>query len=379
MPEYPIPLIAVVLLFIGGAIFDRYRKRADQYAQQRQYPEAISAYTCLLRLNRKNRDVLLRRGWVHFQVGDLEAAIEDHNKVIQMSPRDGSNYRLRGIIHARQKNYDLALRDYDQAIRLNPEAANETYLNRAHLWVYDKENYQAGIDDYTAALKIVNANLEKSANLTHHKRDGFDVELKNYAAAIYSARADAHRFDLNFDAAISDYITAINLHPDFADYESDLARAYLSNKQPNEAIEHYDRAVSLKPADISLLVRRGSAYYDMENYERCIADCNQVIILEPENAIGYINRAEAYFALGSYAEALADYLKAQSLDATANLVTAGLAITRFKLGEATEAKQLWAKLLEKDSQFSDMAWVGTELHWAKPLVEAGQQLIDQSK
>ncbi|MEP6986431.1 MAG: tetratricopeptide repeat protein [Chloroflexota bacterium] len=109
----------------------------------------------------------------------------------------------------------------------------------------------------------------------------------------------------------------------------------------------------------------------------CLADCERVLALEPENSLTYINRAEARFALAQYQQALTDYEKAQSLNPDTRLTTAGIAITKFKLGDVAEARQLWTKLVEAESQFKDMEWVEKELHWAKPLVEAARELVNK--
>jgi hypothetical protein len=54
---------------------------------------------------------------------------------------------------------------------------------------------------------------------------------------------------------------------------------------------------------------------------------------------------------------------------------AGSAITHYMLGQAEPAKQRWQSLLEQDIRYKDADWVGQELNWAPPLIEATRKLI----
>ena len=52
--------------------------------------------------------------------GDMDSALKDYNRAIELAPDSASIYYNRAVLFVSQKDYDSALKDYDSAIRLNP-------------------------------------------------------------------------------------------------------------------------------------------------------------------------------------------------------------------------------------------------------------------
>jgi tetratricopeptide (TPR) repeat protein len=92
------------------------------------------------------------RGSVLLRSGDIQGALQDFTKAIQLNPRDSDAYFNRGFARYRLKDYEGAIQDASQAIQLNSENI-EAYLVRSLAYLDSKE-YQKAIIDSTQAIRI---------------------------------------------------------------------------------------------------------------------------------------------------------------------------------------------------------------------------------
>jgi hypothetical protein len=80
---------------------------------------------------------------------NLDGALTDYTKAIQLDPKAATAYEERGRVHG---DFDRALADFDAAIRLNPKNAI-TYNNRG-LVFRNKRQHARAIEDFDAALRL---------------------------------------------------------------------------------------------------------------------------------------------------------------------------------------------------------------------------------
>src|SRR5690349_15739335 len=75
----------------------------------------------------------LRHGLVRFSKGDLDGAIADYNRALEIDPKSAEAYVDRG--KARQVKHDLdgAIADYESAVSLDSRLANHDEIAQAHL------------------------------------------------------------------------------------------------------------------------------------------------------------------------------------------------------------------------------------------------------
>ena len=74
---------------------------------------------------------------VYARKGQLELAIADCNKSIQINPDDVHAFRVRGGAYARRGEYISAIADYSKVIQLTPND-EYIYLARAHAHIQTK-------------------------------------------------------------------------------------------------------------------------------------------------------------------------------------------------------------------------------------------------
>ncbi|MGE5279744.1 MAG: tetratricopeptide repeat protein [Deltaproteobacteria bacterium] len=194
------------------------------------------------------------RGYVHQDRGELDLAIADYGKAIELDPDYAQAYNTRGTAYGDKGALDLALADFNKALSLNPRD-HEAYVNRAAV------NSEKGLTD------LALADLRKAEEI---KPDY--VRIYHNRGLIYKQRGD-------FDKALAEFDKAIALKPDFVE-------AYLN---------------------------RGNLYGARRQFDRALADFDTALALDAGCAPAYVQRAMVYAVLGDYARSRADLRRAQAL------------------------------------------------------------------
>lgn len=96
-----------------------------------------------------------------FKLGQVDAAIVEYAKAIEINPNYAKAYNNRGVAYAQEGSLQRAIADFTMAIADKPTDA-EAYNNRGH--AYDQlGNLSQAVHDYTKAIKY-NAFYVKAYN-----------------------------------------------------------------------------------------------------------------------------------------------------------------------------------------------------------------------
>jgi hypothetical protein len=116
-------------------------------------------------------------------------------------------------------------------------------------------------------------------------------------AEFYLKRGEDNAGVHEYDRAIADYSTAIQLKPDYAEAYNDRGFAYYLKGDAEHAIADYTRAIELRPNYPKAYNSRGVVYM-AHGYGRAkaVADFDRAIALKPDFRYAYINRANARLA-----------------------------------------------------------------------------------
>ena len=137
-------------------------------------------------------------------------------------------------------------------------------------------------------------------------------------ADFYLKRAELYVDLEQYDNALKDYESAIQIAPDQLILYEGRANIHFLMGDYNDAISDYNRFLSktdksdLKSYAVAI-GNRGFCYFSMEDYENALRDLNECIQYDPEYAWAYFTRGQIYQALERYDEAKADYDKANEL------------------------------------------------------------------
>jgi len=221
--------------------------------------------------------------------GNLDGAIADYDRAIQIDPKDAAIYNNRGLAKQAKGDLDAAIVDFNRAIQLNPKDAI-AYSNRGNT-KRDKGDLDGAILDYNRAIRLD----------------------RKYAYAYYD-RGLAKKQKSDLDGAIADYNRVIELDPKFAKAYCDRGVAKRRKGDLDGAISDYDRTVELDPKYAIAYFNRGNAKGDKGDLEGAIADYNRGIELNPKDSKAYDYRAEVHAKKKEYDAAVSDTLRAIELD-----------------------------------------------------------------
>ncbi len=122
---------AVIRLDPNDARIYIMRGMAYEYSE-RNYDETIDNFNSAIRLDPNNARYYNYRCWALILKGDAESALSDCNKSLELQPNDPNTLDSRGLAHFALGNYQAALKDYNRTIQLD-SAAWSTHLNRARV------------------------------------------------------------------------------------------------------------------------------------------------------------------------------------------------------------------------------------------------------
>jgi tetratricopeptide (TPR) repeat protein len=258
----------------------------------------------------------VRKGIRLFKDGQIELAIAEYNKALEIDQHNAEAYLERGIALNKKGSVDKALADFNKAIELKPRYA-EAYLNRGIIW-YRKKDFDKAIADSTTAIEIYpkaagaynnraaarekKGDIEKKLALSDYN---MAIEINSHDDEIYFNRGSLWVTMAHYNKALSDYNNAIEINPrNFKPYN---AIAWILSTCPNnkyrdgtKAVKMANKAVQLNPG-ATTLDTLAAAYAETGDFEKSITTQKEAIaLLKKENKTGkmsnYNDRLKSYEA-----------------------------------------------------------------------------------
>jgi tetratricopeptide (TPR) repeat protein len=111
-----------------------------------------------------------------------------------------------------------------------------------------------------------------------------------------------HKLDNRLDKDIDDYTKAIELNPNEASAYIRRGVAYEAKRDYNNAIADFTTAINMR--DNVGYLYRGSAYQEKREYDRAIADLSKFIEMNPNASLAYWGRGQVYICMREYGKAI---------------------------------------------------------------------------
>jgi tetratricopeptide (TPR) repeat protein len=173
-----------------------------------------------LKRNPRDADSYWRRGEIHADLGELDRALGDFTKAIELNPKRSAFYKSRGDAYEASGEHKLAVADYSKALELDPsDFRARSSRARAYLELGESENAQSDYDHVIAGFtKSIEAN-PKNQYAYYHR------------GLVYKERGE-------HDRAIADLEKALSIDPKLKEAGSALAElrskgaADSKNKEP---------------------------------------------------------------------------------------------------------------------------------------------------
>ena len=247
---------------------------------------AIADYDRAIQLNPKFAVAYCNRGVAKVQKGDLNGVIADCDKAIQLDPKLAEGYAVRGAAKVPKGDLDGAIADCDKAIQLNPKLAEAywAYCNRGVV-KERKGDLNGALADYNQA-----------------------IELNPKYAVVYRNRGNAKFRSGDFDGAIADFDRVIELSSQRV-YKEGAAPASLPQVGSSSHLVPV-RTSEVKSGDVIWWRKqhRVNPYLtnadDFELYGKVLDVAKfytppQVIIFRPDTTVARVT-VEEFFSSGKY-------------------------------------------------------------------------------
>jgi len=167
--------------------------------------------------------------------GNIAAARQYYQQVLQQDPKNDNALNLLGVIANQQGDHDNAIQLISRAVGIDPKAP-EFHYNLAKAY-QDNGNLASAVEHYQTALKLQPALVDAHVNL------GL-ILFKNE----------------DFKNALTHFLSAEQLQPDNADIQYSLGQTYLKLSSIENAALHLNRSLALHP-NFDTLIELGNVQY----------------------------------------------------------------------------------------------------------------------
>ena len=120
------------------------------------YADAIQCFTKAIDLQPNFGIYYFKRGYPKMLQGDLDGAIKDYTKAIQLKDKEfnfyNAYYEFRGDAQVKKGDFDSALIDYTEALRLKP-VNSEALVGRGTVYLH-KRDLDRAIDDFSEVIRL---------------------------------------------------------------------------------------------------------------------------------------------------------------------------------------------------------------------------------
>ncbi|ODS30073.1 MAG: peptidase [Candidatus Scalindua rubra] len=294
----------------------------------------------------KDNKKLLQEALKLHQTGNLDAAANLYNKILEEQPDNIDAISLLGALNLQTGNLDVACVFLKKALALKPDNA------MAHNNLGSALQASGRLDEAIASYKQA-------------------ITLKpDYDEAYYNLGSTLQKLG-RFEEAIASYKQAITLKPNDADAHSNLGNALRKNGKPDEALVSYRHATLLKPGDAELHSNLGAALQELGRFDEAILSYKQAIALKPEFAMAHSNLGTALKKQGKFEEAMKSYNRAIELKPDYAEAHNNLGFALQELGRFDEAIAIYKRAIAFKPDYAEAYYnLGNTLKEQNKLDEA---------
>jgi len=313
-----------------------YESRAAVLHKSGQIEAALQDFSRAIELDPQSARLLNNRGFLQLSRQQFPAALADFDAAITLDPQYANAFNNRGLLHIAQGQHRQAVLDLNQAIQANPEYV-DAYNNRGFA-LMQLGRWDRALADFNQALKrdaryvnaianrgLVKLNLGDATGAILDFTDAMLIDPEN--PKFYVHRREAYLLTGSLDKAQQDaekirrlqelqsYTQAIAAHP--TDARAYVARALRIEQQGDleRALADLTQAVELQPTDLKHHLLRAALAVKLKNYALALEDCEAVLNVDA-NQQAHSLRGDCRLATGDLEGALADFEAAQRIDAT---------------------------------------------------------------
>jgi tetratricopeptide (TPR) repeat protein len=278
------------------------------------------------------------RADIYAKQGKLTEALQDYTKAIELDPKNAEHYFYRAEFYTNNLNkpYD-ALVDYSIAINKD-SLATYFWWNRGKLYSEKLNNQKLAIEDFDQILKIKpnDINALNWRTIFHQRNNEIENAILGYKKIISFGDSIKKLENIiedygwaNINLAyiyqcIDKIEEASNLFNEGVSYMPNYAEGYyyrawfltLYKSQFDGAINDFSTSMNLEPNNPYWLLNRSKIYHLKGDFKRAKSDINEAVKISKESAIYIAERGNYYSITGEYDKATKEIKESIKLDST---------------------------------------------------------------
>lgn len=287
--------------------YKAYINRGIAYSMMNQIELALNDYNKSIQLKPKSENSYYNRGIAYSKSGKLEEAIKDFQKVIELKPNYARAFDKIGKIYFEQNKLEDAKKIYSNLIRIDPKSS-DAFLNKgiANLRLHDYEN---AIEDFENAKKLGTSAIE-------------ELTPQFYAAITYIILRDESIYDFSMGVKNSSKFNITNKQIErilrYPEYSGSIKGSKQERSELYKIIgfawymfdwihdreimkDFLNQSIDINPTDPLTYLYRGIVFNSVNDFEKAIQ-------LKPDLAIAYFLLGNINFVEKKYEIALSNYL-----------------------------------------------------------------------
>ncbi len=264
------------------------------------YADVLAKYpTCLL--------MHYNRGNELYKQNKFDAALPDFVMNMQLDPLDYKPMQMIGAVYVKQQKYRQAIGYFNRVMKMN-DTIFDAYNNRATAYAMLGINDSA-LSDFNRALQLRPENMDAQGNrelllknmkgAEENSIDGITQKITHdlQNPKLYFQRGLQLYQQKEYDKALSDYNSAIQLDSKYKDALYYRAIIYDMRNQSKEAITDYSKIISLDPKYEGAYNNRGIEYGKAGKLDMALKDFETIQTLNPTNKDAIYNIGFTYHLL----------------------------------------------------------------------------------
>jgi len=295
--------------------------------------DSLQVLSQMIKNDSANFRLFAKRARIYTEKGQIDPALRDLNKAIELNPEDPGLFILLGDIYFIIGKKENCITSYKKSLKLNPKG-EAPMIKLAETYLILKDYKEA--NNYIDMVLSTNVNNQKAyylrgvglmetgdtANALINLKIAGNLDSTYYEAfmqtgSIYTVRNDS--------LAIDYYKAALKARPDDERALLLLALSYQYNDNIDLALETYKKLIRINPSNKTAYFNSGYIYMvEKREFDSAIDAFQQAINIDPSYVDAVYNIGRIYEEQGDYQAARVQYRQALKLKTNYPLAVDGL-------------------------------------------------------
>jgi len=297
----------------------------NELVDHQKFDDAIKLCHTLMETYPSSAVLNVTLGKCHFELEQIEPAINSYQKAIEIKPECAEAYFNMGMILKEKGELEAAIENYQKVIKIDPNSA--AAYNNVGVVLRDTGDQYGAIDNFKQAI-IIDPNC----------------------AEIYNNMGNALSDNCDHEAAINNYHQAIRIKPDYADAYANLGFLQRNSGDLEAAIKSFKKALDINPNYIVSHFNMGMALRDKGDHDGAIQSYNRAIAIDPNCAEAYNNIGNIHRNAGKQDVAIESFQKAIQINPIYSAAHHNLGISLERQGKTSAAIESFKLAMKLDPE-----------------------------